>query len=170
MTRLAPVLALLAGLGLAATPARAQPDAHRHSGGLFQFRFEPEMNRAFIYRAFLADPDDPASLIVERGGGSLGEAGLTDVTSATCPAAARAVRELARLPLPTLSLGEGRPYNIREPRGDTYYFSGFAHFPNGGEGEVDFYATDVPGRPADPLLVWMRGLMRAFDACRPRAG
>jgi hypothetical protein len=54
------------------------------------------------------------------------------------------------------------------PRSEAYYFDGFVRFANGGEGEFSFMSYDVRGRPTDPQLEWMRGLVRAFDACAPR--
>lgn len=164
-------LPCLALLGLLATPGAAAPpdrDAHRHPGFLFQLRFEPEMNTAFVYRAFLADPERPASLIVERTSNWLGDEGYVDLTPASCPAAAAAVVRLASLPLPTVALENNRPYDMRAPSPASYHFGGFVRFPNGGEGQVSFYAYDAPGQRADPLLDWARGLVRAFDACRPR--
>ena len=165
---LALALALLAG------PAAASPstlrDAHRHPGQLFEIRFEPVMGTYFIYRAFLADPDAPGSLMVERGNGYSGDEDQTDLIPATCPALRRQVAALAALPMPSVELGEGGPYEAGIPRGEGYEFSGFVRFANGGEGEISFTGTYLPGRPSDPRLDWLRGLVRAFDACRPRAG
>lgn len=162
---------MAAGPALAAAPAAAvdQREAHRHQGFLFRIRHEPELNRQFVYRAYLTDPADPASLIVERGLGFSGDSAQTDLTIAACPPLRRAVQALAALPLPAVRLEEAR-YDINAPRGEEYRFDGFVAFPNGGEGEVSFMAYDVPGRPADAHLAWMRGLVRAFDACRPRRG
>lgn len=162
----------LAAAAVAATPASAEPnrDAHRHAGSLFQLRFEPELNTAFVYRAFLAEPDHPASLIIERTSNWLGDQGHADFTPASCPAAARLVARLGSLTLPAVALENSRPYDMRAPRPAAYHFSGFVHFPNGGEGEVTFNAYDAPGQPADPLLEWARDLVRAVDACRSRTG
>lgn len=169
MRRLAPILALLAGLA-PGTAAADEREAHRHPGFLFQVRFEPDLNADLVYRAFLPDPDDPASLIVERGRGYLGDDGRVDLDPAACPALRRAVAALATLPLPAVHLGEGAPYDYRERRPAQYSFNGFVRFPNGGEGEISFMSYDAPDRPADPQLAWMRGLVRAFDACRPPGG
>ena len=164
-----PCLALLGLLAsAAAAAAEPNPDAHRHPGLLFQLRFEPELNTAFVYRAFLADPDHPATLIVERSNGWLGDAAQVDVTPASCPAAAAAVMRLESLTLPAAALENSRPYDPRARMPASYQFSGFVHFANGGEGEVTFTAYDQPGLRADPLLDWARGLVRAVDACRPR--
>lgn len=163
-------LARLALLGLLASAAAAEPnpDAHRHPGLLFQLRFEPEPNTAFVYRAFLAEPDHPGTLIVERSNGWLGDAAQVDVTPASCPAAAAAVMRLGSLTLPAAALENNRPYDPRARTPASYQFGGFVHFANGGEGEVTFTAYDQPGQRADPLLAWARGLVRAVDACRAR--
>jgi hypothetical protein len=161
-------LVLLGLLASAAAAAEPNPDAHRHPGLLFQLRFEPELNTAFVYRAFLSEPDHPATLIVERSDGWLGDEGQVDVTPASCPAAAAAVMRLASLRLPAVAPERIRPYDGRAPTPASYHFSGFVRFPNGGEGEVTFYAYDQPGQRTDPLLAWARGLVRAVDACRPR--
>jgi hypothetical protein len=164
-------LALLAGLaGPAAADPSSQRDAHRHAGYLFRIRVEPEMNTQFVYRAFLASPDDPASLLVERSDGYLGDEGQVDLTPAACPALRPAVMALAALPPPAAYLGPGPRYDINAPWGVHYYFAGFVRFANGGEGEISFMSYEVRGRPRDPQLEWMRGLVRAFDACRRRGG
>ncbi|HTU12873.1 MAG TPA: hypothetical protein VMG08_18425 [Allosphingosinicella sp.] len=168
MRRWAALLGLLAG-PIPASAAAEQGDAHRHAGFLFQIRFEPDLNADRVYRAFLPDPADPASLIVERGAGYLGDERRVDLDPAACPALRRAVAALADLPAPAVALGEAAPYDYRQRRPGHYYFNGFVRFPNGGEGELSFQSYDVPGRPADPQLAWMRGLVRAFDACRPPA-
>jgi len=136
---------------------------------LFELRFEPELNTTFTYRAFLADPDNPRSLIVERTEGSLADRGQVDVTSSDCPAAAAQVARLASLGLPAAALEDPRPYDISRPYPATYHFAGFVHFPNGGEGEATFYAYDWPGLSTDPLLDWAKRLVGAVDSCRPRA-
>ena len=161
-------LLALPGLLASAAAAEPDPDAHRHPGLLFQLRFEPELNTDSVYRAFLADPDHPGTLIVERSNGWLGDAAQVDVTPATCPAAAAAVMRLGSLTLPAAALENNRPYDPRARMPASYHFSGFVHFANGGEGEVSFIAYDEPGQRADPLLEWARGLVRAVDACRPR--
>jgi hypothetical protein len=169
MRRLLPLLALPGLLASAASAAPSDRDAHRHPGLLFQLRFEPQPNTAFVYRAFLAEPDHPATLVVERSNGWLGDEGQVDLTPARCPAAAAAVMRLASLNLPAAALERIRPYDGRDPEPASYHFSGFVHFPNGGEGEVSFTAYDAPGQRADPLLDWARGLVRAVDACGHRA-
>lgn len=128
-----PLLALLAAAGATGAAAAPDPDAHRHPGSLFQLRFEPVMNTAFVYRAYLADPDPPAGLIIERADGWLGDAARRDVTPASCPAAAALVMRLASLPLPPAALENTRPYDMRAPTPAVYHFAGFASFPNGGE-------------------------------------
>ena len=169
MSRGLRLLALLAAL-LPAAPAAAQDDAHRHAGLVFRIRHAPELNRELVYRAFLTDPDNPASLIVERGHGWSGNSRQTDLRPAACPALRRAVTALADLPLPAVFLGAPGPYDIRAPRGEQYVFHGFARFPNGGEGEVSFMAYDVPGRPRDAHLEWMRSVVLAFEGCAGRGG
>ena len=161
-------LLALPGLLASAAAAEPDPDAHRHPGLLFQLRFEPELNTDFVYRAFLADPDHPGTLIVERSNGWLGDAAQVDVTPASCPDAAAAVARLGSLRLPAAALETNRPYDPRARMPASYHFSGFVHFANGGEGEVSFYAYDAPGQRADPLLDWARELVRAVDACRRR--
>lgn len=167
MRRLLSWLALAAAL-TGSGPAAARSEPHEHRGFLFELRFEPELNDTYIYRAFLADPEHPASLIIERGNGGLGDRARIDVTPASCPAAAAQVARLASLPIPAVALEDDRPVDLREREPASYHFGGFVHFPNGGEGEVTFYAYDRRGQRADPLLAWARGLVRAVDACRPR--
>lgn len=163
-------LLLLALIALVAAPAAAAPDrdAHRHTGLLFQLRFEPELNDSWVYRAFLADPDHPSGLIVERTSNWLGDQGHVDLTPASCPAAAALVARLGSLQLPAVALERARPYDPMAGIPASYHFAGFVRFANGGEGEASFTAYDEPGQRADPLLEWARGLVRAVDACRPR--
>jgi hypothetical protein len=158
---------LLAGLPPAA-PALADSNGHAHPGLLFQIRAEPEPDTNFVYRAFLADPDDPTTLLVERSDTYLADHGQVDLGPAACPALGRAVAALATLPLPAVSIDGQRPYDTGGPHGTVYYFNGFLRFANGGEGEVSFTSLDLPRQPADPQLLWMRGLVQAFDTCRPR--
>ena len=151
----------------AASPATVR-DAHRHPGELFRIRFEPAMSIAFTYRVFHANPADPAGLLVERSITWLGEESFVDLNPAGCPALRQAVASLATMEMPAIALGESRRYDYAAPRPETYEFGGFVRFPNGAEGEISFTSYAVRGRPVDPQLVWMRALVRAFDACRPR--
>ncbi|HYD13676.1 MAG TPA: hypothetical protein VEC11_12585 [Allosphingosinicella sp.] len=171
MRRLLLCLALASALPFA-EPAAAAPstirDAHRHHGELFRIRFEPAMSIEFTYRVFHADPSDPASLLVERSNTWLGEESFVDLNLAGCPALREAVAALARMEMPAITLGDNRHYDYRAPRPQIYEFDGFVRFANGAEGEISFTSYDVRGRPADPQLEWMRRLVRAFDACRPR--
>jgi hypothetical protein len=157
---------------LVAAPAAADPntveDAHRHPGLLFRIRVEPELNTAWVYRAFLRDPADLSSLLVERSDNWLGDRGQTDLTPSTCPALRGAVAALADLSPPAVALDGERRYVPEAARAEQYRFDGFLHFANGGEGEISFTSYDLPGRPRDLQLEWMRGLVRAFDACRRR--
>lgn len=173
MKRLA--FALLALAALAPAPASADPysvrEAHRHPGALFRIRFEPEMNTHYVYRVFRADPANPGGLLVERSDGYLGDEGFVDLNPAGCPALGRQVAALARLPMPAVAIEPPRASRYdtaATPRSEAYYFDGFVRFANGAEGEFSFMSYDVPGRPTDPQLEWMRGLVRAFDACAPR--
>jgi hypothetical protein len=170
--RLACGLALALVPAVPAGPAAAAPstirDAHRHPGELFRIRFEPEMGTYFIYRVFHANPADPASLLVERTSTWLGDEDFADLNVAGCPALREAVASLAALPMPAVSLGETGRYQPDAPRPHIYEFDGFVRFANGAEGEISFTSYDIRGRPVDPQLAWMRGLVRAFDACRPR--
>lgn len=163
-------LALALAGGLAASSATAAPDrdAHRHPGSLFRIRVEPAMGSYFVYWAFLTNPDDPASLLVERSTSYLGDEGQTDLRPAACPALRPAVMALAALPPPAVTFGPGPRYDINAPWGVHYQFDGFVRFANGGEGEISFVSYDLPGRPRDAQLAWMRGVVLAFDACRPR--
>lgn len=167
---LALVLAALAPLPAAADPHSVR-EAHRHPGYLFRIRFEPALNSHKVYRVFLVDPGNPAGLLVERSDGFLGDEGFVDLNPAGCPALGRQVAALASLPMPTVAIEPPRASRYdtaTTPRGAHYYFDGFVRFANGAEGEFNFMSYDVPGRPTDPQLEWMRGLVRAFDACAPR--
>ena len=171
-------LPLGVGLALAAlapAPAAADPytvrEAHRHAGALFRIRFEPEMNSHWVYSVYHADPANPAGLLVQRAEGYLGDAGFVDLNPAGCPALARQVAALASLPMPAVAIRPppaSRYDSAATPRSEAYYFDGFVRFANGAEGEFSFMSYDVAGRPTDPQLEWMRGLVRAFDACAPR--
>lgn len=169
-------LALGAMLALAAAatagPAAAAPqtvrEAHSHPGALFRIRVEPVMGTYFTYRVFLPDPDNLDSLIVERTDGYLGDEAYVDLGTGSCPALRARVAALATLAMPPLTLGGERGYEPAAPRPEIYEFDGFLRFPNGGEGEFRFISYDVRGRPTDAALDWMRGLVRAFDGCRPR--
>lgn len=168
MSRRLCLAALLAAL-LPAAPAAAQDDAHRHPGFLFQIRFTPSDHRVdYLYAVYQSDPADPASLMVHRGRGYTGQAPSVDQNATQCPALRGAVAALASVEAPAVFIGVPERYDINAPRGDQYTFQGFLHFPNGAEGQVSFMAHDVPGRRADAQLSWMRGLVRAFDACVPR--
>jgi hypothetical protein len=149
-----------------AAPGMAQDDAHRHGGLIFHLRVSPDLNDYTLYRAYLADPDDPASLLVERGGGYLGNDGPVDLTPAQCPALGRAVAALGELALPAVHIGAPQRYAINAVRGTEYDFSGFIGFANGGEGELRILTYDVPDTPAEPQLEWARGFVQAFEACR----
>jgi hypothetical protein len=168
MSRRVRLAGLLAAL-LPAVPAAAQGDAHRHEGFVFQIRYTPELNRDYLYKVYQPDPADPASLMVQRGAGYTGETRTVDLAAARCPALRRAVAALGALPVPAVQF-EQYAYDIRAPRGEEYVFQGFARFANGAEGEVSFWAYDVPGRTPDAHLTRMRALVRAFDACLPPAG
>lgn len=161
-------LAALAALALA-VPAAAQDDAHRHSGFIFRLRVSPDLNEYTLYRAYLADPVDPASLLVDRGDGYLGDDGQVDLASAQCPALGRAIAALGELPLPAVHIGEAPRYQMNAPRGTEYDFSGFIGFANGAEGEVRILTYDVPGTPAEPQLAWAKRFVEAFEACRAGA-
>jgi hypothetical protein len=172
LLRLAGSLAFALPLALPAGQAAAAPstirDAHRHPGELFRIRFEPAMSIEFVYRVFHANPDDPASLLVERTNTWLGEESFADLNIAGCPALRQAVASLATMAMPEIALAESGRFDPAAPRAQGYTFEGFVRFANGAEGEISFTSADVPGRPVDPQLDWMRRLVRAFDACRPR--
>lgn len=156
---------------LAATDAHTLREAHRHPGFLFQIRFEPELNTEFVYRVFRAGPDTSAGLLVERSDGYLGDTGFVDLNPAACPGVARQAAALANMPMPAPAIAPARSSRYdtaADPRDERYTFNGFIGFPNGGEGEISFMSYDVPGHATDPQLQWMRELVRAFDACRPR--
>ena len=166
MIRGVAMLLLLCGT---AASAAADGDAHRHSGYLFEIRMTRDWNTHLVYRAFLPDPADPSTLLVERGGDYMGRDGRIDLDDAACPGLRRAVEALAEMPLPAIDIGLGQD-TADEPTDSVrimYTFNGFVRHANGGEGEVSFHAGDAPGGRGSPQLDWIKGLIGTFEACRP---